>query len=148
MSQSPIATSGQLIGPWWHVVSVTAPDGSPSAAGAAVAAWPVVATGSLVIGWLSRGDGAPLELITTIGPADPGGEEGAPAAGTATALAVPRDRHAALPRAGARPEPRPLPFPAGARGVRTAAGCADDLDRFVWVPCLAVRDPRSARAEP
>jgi len=28
---------------------------------------------SLVIGWLSRGDGAPLELITTVGPADPGG---------------------------------------------------------------------------
>src|SRR5450755_2280625 len=101
MSQSPIAINDQLIGPWWHVVSVTAPDGPLSAAGPAgpaEAAWPVVgATGSLVIGWLSRGDGAPLELITTIGLADPGGEEGAPAAATATALTVPRDRHAALP---------------------------------------------------
>jgi hypothetical protein len=155
----------QLIGPWWHVLSVTAPDGFPSAAGAAgaagaaEAAWPVVGgTGSLVIGWLSRGDGAPLELITTIGPADPGGEGGVPAAGTATArtvagtpataLTVPQDSHAAPPRAGARPEPRPLPFPAGAWGVRMAAGCADDLDRFVWAPCLAVRDPCPARTEP
>ena len=114
-------------------------------------------TGSLVIGWLSRGDGAPLELISTVGPADPGGEGGVPAAGTATArtvagtataLTVPQDSHAAVSRAGARPEPRPLPFPAGACGVPMAAGCADDLDRFVWVPCLAVRDPCPARTEP
>ncbi len=118
MSQSRIVIDDQLTGPWWHVVSLTAPDGSPSAAGADEAGWPVVgATGSLVIGWLSRGDGAPLELITTIEPGDPGGEEGAPAAGPATALSVPAGRHAALPCAGARPEPRPLPFPAGAWGV-------------------------------
>ncbi len=54
------------------------------------------------------------------------------------------------PRRAPVPGRRPgrCPFPAGAWGVPMAAGCADDLDRLVWVPCLAVRDPCPARTEP
>jgi DNA helicase HerA-like ATPase len=77
-----------------------------------------------VSGWLSRGGGAPLELISNAGPL----------------LAA---RSADGPDGAARPGPaadRPdgsaeLLFPWGARGVRLPDGLLTDLDQLVWAPC-------------
>jgi len=124
---------------------------------------------AIVIGWLSRGDGAPLELITTMGgradhaagsrawPAGPAvispAEGAAPllSSGAAADAPVPgmgRGKHAAPPRISVAPVPEPLLFPPGAWGLPVAAGCADDLDRLVWVPCLAVHGLGPQRPEP
>ncbi len=102
---------------------------------------------SIVIGWLSRGGGAPLELITTVGPPDPGstGDAG-PAArtalpsGTFQATVAAGGEQGAPPRISMAPEPAPLLFPPGAWGLPVAGGCAEDLGRLVWAPCPAVRD--------
>ncbi|HEY6500818.1 MAG TPA: hypothetical protein VIZ20_15405, partial [Streptosporangiaceae bacterium] len=63
------ARDGALTGPWWRVLSMAAPEAAgsaeddyaairPAALAAATAGCP------LVVAWLSRGDGADLELIT------------------------------------------------------------------------------------
>jgi len=54
------------------VLSITAPDAAAMAHGDLAAVRPApddlaMAGRAIVIGWLSRGDGAPLELITTMG---------------------------------------------------------------------------------
>ena len=66
-----------------------------------------------VAGWLSRGGGAPLELISNAGPL-PDGRPHAGADGTG---------------------PQELLFPWGARGVRLPGSLLADLDRLVWAPC-------------
>jgi uncharacterized protein len=68
--------------------------------------------------WLSRGGGAPLELITNAGP-----------------LA------AAETPAG---HPLGLLFPGGARGVPASDGWLTDLDRMVWAPCPGRQAPSLA----
>ena len=68
--------SDVLTGPWWRILTMTAPDpaGLPASAEddyAAIHSAAVAAARQgrpLVIAWLSRGDGAPLELITTAAP--------------------------------------------------------------------------------
>ena len=94
---------------------------------------------AIVIGWLSRGDGAPLELITTMGghadlaarsrarPAGPGvisPAEGAvpllnggAVADVPPAVGIGRGKHAAPPRISVAPVPEPLLFPPGAWGL-------------------------------
>ena len=65
-----------LTGPWWRILTMTAPDPACSPASAeddyaAIHSAAVAAARQgrpLVIAWLSRGDGAPLELITTAAP--------------------------------------------------------------------------------
>ncbi len=120
--------SDVLAGPWWRILTMTAPDpaGSPASAEddyAAIHSAAVAAARQgrpLIIAWLSRGDGAPLELITTVAPsaALPGTPPGDPArpafpgaapeaaappgaAPEATAPPVRRGKHAAP----ARPHP-------------------------------------------
>ena len=66
-----------------------------------------------VAGWLSRGGGAPLELISNAGPL-PDGRPHAGADGTG---------------------PQELLFPWGARGVRLPGSLLADLDRLIWAPC-------------
>ena len=63
------------------------------------------------------------------------------------AAGIARGKHAAPPRISVAPVPEPLLFPPGAWGLPVAGGCADDLDRLVWVPCLAVRGPGPRRPE-
>lgn len=113
---------------------MTAPDPAASADGDFAAVLPaaraaVTAGRSIVIGWLSRGDGAPLELITTVGPGGPGGTgDPGPAADPAPATGVPQATgapqatgvaqaggvaQAASPGAGAL-QAADLPPPAGA----------------------------------
>ena len=156
------------------MLSTTAPGAVPGADGDLAAVRPAAHTPaagrSIVIGWLSRGHGAPLELITSMGgrgsqvagscarPSGPavrtGPAEGAtPVPGGGVVAAVPpaagitRGKHAAPPRISVAPVPEPLLFPPGAWGLPVAGGCADDLDRLVWVPCLAVRAPGPQRPE-
>ena len=63
------------------------------------------------------------------------------------AAGIARGKHAAPPRISVVPVPEPLLFPPGAWGLPVAGGCADDLDRLVWVPCLAVRGPGPQRPD-
>lgn len=170
--------SETLTGPWWRVLSMPAADPAGAAeddyAAVRPAAVAAAAAGrTLAVAWLSRGDGAPLELLTTAAPAT------APAAAMASTgpVAVPvpagpaalghRGKHAA-PGPG-RPYPPPavadgpaaageapvgpvapaagaLLFPPGARAV-PAEGCAARLDRLVWVPCPALPEAPPPRAE-
>src|ERR1700722_19682581 len=106
--------SDVLTGPWWRILTMTAPDpaGLPASAEddyAAIHAAAVAAARQgrpLVIAWLSRGDGAPLELITTAAPA-----AALPAAGrddsggTAFPATAPEVAPAGAPAAGARAAP-------------------------------------------
>jgi hypothetical protein len=101
---------GGATGPWYRVQAISAgmPGGTadrdyaamlPAALNAAAQRRPFIA------GWLSRGDGAPLELITNAGP---------------------------LP---GQPGQHELLFPWGARGEPVAGNMLADLDRLVWGPC-------------
>ena len=105
-----------------------------------------------IAGWLSRGSGAPLELLTNAGPL--------PAAGPPTRRvgepdgppwpdgpAGPDAAQAALD--GTRPT---LPavaemlFPWGARGVTIGGNMLADLDQLVWAPCPGRQVPLSSEA--
>jgi uncharacterized protein len=93
-----------------------------------------------IAGWLSRGGGAPLELITNAGPlpaasvsagarAEPDGESGA----------------AATPAGQVAPAVDML-FPWGARGVTIEGNMLADLDQLVWAPCPGRQVPLAADA--
>jgi uncharacterized protein len=157
---------GSTGGLWYRVqaVDVSCPGGSavtdyasvlPAALNAVRHRRPFIA------GWLSRGGGAPLELITTAGPLP---QPGRPASGTepgstgsgsteATAPqpeADPRAEAAPQAATGLQPAPAPVPaetvpvagtptvellFPWGARGVAIDSNMLADLDQLVWAPC-------------
>jgi uncharacterized protein len=112
-----------------------------------------------IAGWLSRGGGAPLELITTAGPlpepvrvakaAEPGSAE-PPGSQPDTDPRAARELPAAAdPEARTGPEPEPAPevapaagsptvellFPWGARGIAIDSNMLADLDELVWAPC-------------
>ncbi len=105
-----------------------------------------------IAGWLSRGSGAPLELITNAGPL--------PAAGPPTRRvgepdgppwpdgpAGPDAAHAALD--GTRPTVPAVAemlFPWGARGVTIGGNMLADLDQLVWAPCPGRQVPLSSEA--
>ncbi len=77
-----------------------------------------------IAGWLSRGGGAPLELVTNSGPlpADQGtacdAQDQAPVSGTQQLL-----------------------FPWGAQGVAVDGNMLADLDQLVWAPCPGRQAP-------
>lgn len=61
--------AGELQGPWYRIEAIPAPARGRDAEGDFVAVLPAVLSAarggrSFVVGWMSRGDGAPLELIT------------------------------------------------------------------------------------
>src|SRR5947207_8593473 len=119
---------GGTVGPWYRVLAI-APHSSGH--GSAEADYVSILPAALhavrrrrpfIAGWLSRGGGAPLELITNAGPLPgpdgrlPGADGGAPGpAGGVTELL----------------------FPAGAHGVPLAGDWLADLDQLVWAPCPA-----------
>ncbi|HUA42310.1 MAG TPA: ATP-binding protein [Streptosporangiaceae bacterium] len=112
-----------------------------------------------IAGWLSRGGGAPLELITTAGPlpepvraakpAEPGSAEPPGPQPDADPRAAAEPPAAADPEARTGPEPAPAPevapaagsptvellFPWGARGIAIDSNMLADLDELVWAPC-------------
>ena len=90
-----------------------------------------------IAGWLSRGGGAPLELITNAGPLPaPGGgqatDEAEAASGDDTAGAGPATTGPPAPGQRATVE---MLFPWGARGVAVDGNMLADLDQLVWAPC-------------
>jgi hypothetical protein len=117
-----------LAGPWHRILAITAPAGVGSPESDFVAVLPAVlsAAGSgraFAVGWLSRGAGAPLELITNAG-----------------ALA------GAAPEPGSGESPGLL-FPGGARGVLIGDEWRDELDRMVWTSCPGRQAPPLAEPD-
>jgi len=141
---------GGTAGPWYRVLAIT-PNGSghgsaehdyvsilPAALYAATHRRPFIG------GWLSRGGGAPLELITNAGPlpAPPAafgraGHLAGHLAGDRAGDALP-DQPALSSGAGRAVE---LLFPCGARGVPIPDDWLADFDRLVWAPCPARQAP-------
>ncbi|WP_433499506.1 ATP-binding protein [Sphaerimonospora sp. CA-214678] len=119
-----------LSGPWYRIQAITAPSRSSSAEWDFVTVLPAVLSAAqrnrpFVIGWLSRGSGAPLELITNAGPLTP-----------------PRQpRRAAVSGEAHVSGPQPLLFPGGARGVEIGDEWLDDLADLVWTPCPGRQAP-------
>ena len=117
-----------MAGPWFRVVSLTAPRPAgpaeqdfvgilPAALAAAVRGRPFVA------GWLSRGAGSPLELITNAAAAEPAHPAPAPPPG--------------LPDPGGQA----LLYPPGSRGVPAGPGWLAAWDSLVWVLCPGRQAP-------
>jgi hypothetical protein len=121
---------GGATGPWYRVAAISASclGGTadrdyasvlPAALNAAAQRRPFIA------GWLSRGGGAPLELITNAGPLPQAAPALPGAAGEAPAALEP-----------GRPEQlQELLFPWGARGQPVSGSVLADLDRLVWGAC-------------
>jgi uncharacterized protein len=138
-------------GPWFRVASIPAGGPAGSAEHDYVSVLPAALAAAsqgrpFVTGWLSRGAGAPLELITNAAPAEPGAAGDLPAAqpgraadGAAAGPAWARDAAAAGP-AWARDLPanqpgRALLFPPGARGGPPSPGWLAAWDSLAWVLC-------------
>jgi uncharacterized protein len=125
-----------------------------------------------IAGWLSRGGGAPLELITTAGPLpEPGSAAGAYAGRAAGAETGQASGEARQPKAEPPPETEPQPgaelqpkaesppktapaagpsavellFPWGARGVAIDSNMLADLDQLVWAPCPGRQVPLTGK---
>ncbi|GAA2886345.1 hypothetical protein GCM10010517_50080 [Streptosporangium fragile] len=127
-----------LTGPWYRIQAITAPSRSSSAEWDFVTVLPAVLSAAqrkrpFVAGWLSRGSGAPLELITNAGPLTP-----------------PRPpRRAATETDHGPGGPEPLLFPAGARGVRIGDEWLRDLSDLAWTVCPGRQaPPLGGRREP
>ncbi|MBF8186784.1 ATP-binding protein [Nonomuraea sp. K274] len=121
--------SAALSGPWYRIQSIAAPSRSSSAEWDFVTVLPAVLSAAqrdrpFVIGWLSRGSGAPLELITNAGPLSP-----------------PRQPRRSTDAPGRPSGPQPLLFPGGARGVQLDEEYLADLADLVWTPCPGRQAP-------
>ncbi|MQA86106.1 MAG: DUF853 family protein [Streptosporangiales bacterium] len=114
-------------GPWYRISAINAPVRSPSAEWDFVTVLPAALSLAergrpLVVGWLSRGGGEPLEFITNAGPLTPSDEAG-----------------------------QGLLFPGGARGCRIDDRWLAELEGLMWTPCPGRQAPplddRQDRAE-
>lgn len=109
-------------GPWFRVLSLTAPGHRGGAERDFVSVLPAALAAAarsrpLAAGWLCRGVGSPLELITNAGPA---------AAGSP----------------GDRPDgPQALLYPPGSRGVLADGDWLTAWDRLTWVLCPGRQAP-------
>ncbi len=115
---STAGIGGGGAGPWYRVQAIMAAGSGGTAERDYASVLPAALNAALwrrpfVAGWLSRGGGAPLELISNAGPL-PDGRPHAGADGTG---------------------PQELLFPWGARGVRLPGSLLADLDRLIWAPC-------------
>ncbi|HEY7325385.1 MAG TPA: ATP-binding protein [Streptosporangiaceae bacterium] len=132
---------------WYRVHAVSADSVGGTAAADYAAVLPAALNAarhrrSFIVGWLSRGGGAPLELITNAGPLSPAGHpavaEDADLAGDASpgrddatdSAAEPGDHSGS--DAAAEVE---MLFPWGARGSVIGANMITELDRLVWAAC-------------
>ena len=91
-----------------------------------------------VVGWFSRGGGAPLELLTNAGPLPPPPTK---------PLDADADASTSTPEPQAGDRQSELTFPWGARGVPFSDGLMTDLGRLIWAPCPGRQGPPLA-AEP
>src|SRR5580658_7895699 len=134
------ATSGigsGAAGPWYRVQAILA-DGRQGASAERdyASVLPAVLNAAMhrrpfIAGWLSRGGGAPLELITNAGPLPPAGPQ--------PDGEIPAE-HALRPGAGAE-----MLFPWGGRGVPVGGNMLADLDQLVWAPCPGRQVPLAAQ---
>jgi DNA helicase HerA-like ATPase len=120
---STTGIGGGGAGPWYRVQAITAAGSGGTAERDYASVLPAALNAALqrrpfVAGWLSRGGGAPLELISNAGPLPTARAHG---------------RHDAPDDEPDGPEE--LLFPWGARGVRVPAGLLADLDCLIWAPC-------------
>jgi DNA helicase HerA-like ATPase len=111
-------------GPWFRVVSVPAGPHPESAEQDYAAVLPAVLHAAarrlpFVVGWLCRGAGHPLELITNAAPAEP------------------VTHTPAAPVTGVPAGPRSLLFPPGARGVSASPDWLAFCAGLAWAPCAA-----------
>src|SRR5580698_145788 len=119
--------SGGSAGQWYRVQAISAACLGGTADRDYASVLPAVLNAArhrrpFIAGWLSRGGGAPLELITNAGPLpDHSGGESAAGSGAEPGS-----------RSGRAAE---MLFPWGARGVPVAGNMIADLDQLVWVPC-------------
>jgi uncharacterized protein len=118
---------GGAAGQWYRVRSVSAACLGGSADRDYALVLPAVLNAatcrrSFIAGWMCRGGGAPLELITNAGPL-PGVDAADAAEGGA-------DEGSTEPR-----RLEELLFPWGARGEAIEGNMLADLDRLVWAPC-------------
>jgi len=136
---------------WYRVHAVSADTLGGTAAADYAAVLPAALNAArhrrpFIAGWLSRGGGAPLELITNAGPLAPPGHapsaEGEPlAAAFAADGAEPADHAEADAPAAVE-----MLFPWGARGTVIGENMIAELDRLVWAPCPGRLVPISADA--
>ena len=150
---------------WYRVLAVNARGNGGTAASDYASVLPAALHAArhrrpFIAGWLSRGGGAPLELITTSGPlpepgrparllsqasadpagADPAGADSAGAEAQATAAAGQESLGSKAGPGALVPAPADRPaeellFPWGARGVPIHGNMLADLDQLVWAPC-------------
>jgi helicase HerA-like protein len=145
-------------GPWFRVVSLTAPRPAGPAEQDFVAILPAALAASgrgrpLVLGWLSRGAGSPLELITNAAAPGPGPEPWPPAPPAPPSPVPPpspgphRSQLPLHPPPGAGPAAgRALLYPPGSRGAAARPGWLEAWDSLVWVLCLGRQAPPLAEA--
>jgi hypothetical protein len=114
----------ELPGPWYRVQAIPTPERAPSAEWDFVAVLPAVLSAAqqrkpFVVGWLSSGQGAPLELITNAGPVvrTDDGQQG-------------------------------LLFPNGARGVRIGDDWLARAGQMVWTHCPGRQAPPLRTGQP
>jgi hypothetical protein len=110
-----------------------------------------------IAGWLSRGGGAPLELITNAGPLPRHDEAAATADARPAQAARPETTGTADARSAEAPAPAREPeqcqparaaemlYPWGARGVAVDGNMLADLDQLVWVACPGRQVPPAAQ---
>ena len=151
MTTIPVLGDGGA-GPWFRVVSLTAPRPAGPAEQDFVSILPAVLAAAghgrpFVAGWLSRGAGSPLELITNAAASEPG-----PPSSPGPPLS-PGPRRSLLP-----PSPAPPPasatgaagqvllYPPGSRGVPARPGWLEAWDSLVWVLCPGRQAPPLAAA--
>src|SRR5580704_5829413 len=117
---------GGAAGLWYRVQSVSAGSLGGTAESDYASVLPAALNAArhrrpFIAGWLSRGGGAPLELITNAGPLPPAGPQPDEEI---------RDELAPRPGPGAE-----MLFPWGGRGVPVGGNMLADLDQLVWAPC-------------
>ncbi|CNG18914.1 ATP-binding protein [Mycobacterium tuberculosis] len=115
-----------LPGPWYRIQAIPAPQRDASAEWDFVSVLPAALSAArlrrpFVVGWLSAGAGAPLELITNAGPI------GTPVDGVET--------HGLL-------------FPSGGRGVPIGDGWLRQAERMAWTRCPGRLAPQGAGGGP
>ncbi|MBW8485311.1 ATP-binding protein [Actinomadura sp. PM05-2] len=115
-----------LPGPWYRIQAIPAPERAASAEWDFVSVLPAALSAArrgepFVVGWLSAGGGAPLQLITNAGPVgNSGNSENSGSGGGRVPL-----------------------FPSGARGVPIGDGWLRDAERMTWTRCPGRLAPQS-----
>jgi uncharacterized protein len=124
--------SGGSTGLWYRVQAVTASSLTSTAAADYASILPAALHAArrrrpFIAGWLSRGGGAPLELVTNAG--------ALPAVGLAGGQARTEPSADSAARRPADADVVEMLFPWGARGTRIDQNMIDELDQLVWAPC-------------